>query len=215
MIEFLEKLQPIYLERHSDGLFAEPFNALSNIAFFVAAYFLYRLASRHPQDRRWECRVLPALLVLIGVGSLLFHTARGGYTFLCDVLPIGAFIILVMFSLFRWLTNSARWSIALIAVFLLIQLAIPRGALNGCLPYIVTLMVLVKITPCAFHRCGLKAIPLAWLCMALGSAIAFRAIDLVSSPVFPMGTHWLWHIGTAASAYLAARFVIQETDSRL
>lgn len=220
MIEFLERLQPKYLERHSDGLFAEPFNALSNIAFFVAAYLVYRLASRSDQGRRWECRVLPPLLAAVGVGSTLFHTARNGYTFLCDAVPIAVFILLVMFSVLRWLTKSAGWSTVLIAVFVLIQAVVPRGITNNSLPYndsfpyIVTIGALIPITGATFYRCGRKAIPLVWLCVFLGAAVVFRSVDLVSAPIFPMGTHWLWHIGTAISAYLAASFAMKTSDNR-
>lgn len=212
---FLERLQPEYLERHSDGLFAEPFNALSNIAFFVAAYLLYRVASRDPEDQRWECRVLPPLLAAIGAGSLLFHTARNGYTFLCDVVPIGAFIVLAMFSLVRGLIKNNGLRTAFLLTFALIQTMTPRAALNGSAPYIVTLAILLTLIPAAIYKCGRKAMPLILLSFSLAAAIIFRAIDLAASPVFPMGTHWLWHIFATISAYLAAKFVIQETNSRL
>lgn len=211
---FLEKLQPIYAERHSDGLLAEPFNALSNIAFLIAAYLVYRIASRNPEDRRWECRVLPPLLAAVGIGSLLFHTARNGYTFLCDVAPITLFILAVMGSLFRWLTKNFEVSGVLVGGFTFIQMVIPRDILNGSLPYIITLLVLLIITPVALYKCGNKAMPLVLLCGSFAAAIVFRAIDLSSSPIVPMGTHWLWHIFAATSAYLVAKFVIQETNSR-
>lgn len=213
MSGFLEKFQPVYLERHSDGLFAEPFNALSNIAFLIAAYLAYRLASQDPQDRRWECRVLPPLLAAIGIGSLLFHTARNGYTFLCDTIPIAVFILLVMFSLSRWLTKSVGWGLCSTVLFAMAQTLMPRGTLNGSLPYILTLIVLIVLTAEAFYR-RYEAATLVLLCLSFALAVIFRSIDLIASPIFPMGTHWLWHIFAAISAYLAARFVIQETKNR-
>ncbi len=195
-----------YWERQSDGLCAEPFNALSNIAFFIAAYLVYRLARK---EGRWEGWVMAGLLFAVGVGSSLYHTARSPYTLILDVAPIAIFILLGMFLMLRWLVNGSGRSITLIAIFLVIQALMPRGALNGSVPYIVTLGALSLITVGAFYKRSDEAFTLFVSCLVFGWAIMARSLDMTFTAAFPMGTHWLWHIFAAASAYLAVRFVIQ------
>ena len=65
-----------YCERGADAAFwAEPLNALSNIAFLVAALAAGReLAGRPTGGRRHFEALLVVLVAVIGIGSFLFHT---------------------------------------------------------------------------------------------------------------------------------------------
>jgi hypothetical protein len=60
----------LYCERTSPGLWAEPLNALSNLAYFAAAWGVWRIA-RGTGDP--GARLLVGVLVAIGTGSALFH----------------------------------------------------------------------------------------------------------------------------------------------
>ena len=63
-----------YCERLGPGFWAEPVNALTNLAFIVAAIWAWRRG-----EGELPVRVLAAILFAIGVGSGLFHTlGRGG-----------------------------------------------------------------------------------------------------------------------------------------
>lgn len=112
----------IYCERTGPGLWAEPLGALSNLAFFVAAWMLWRLCHTPsplaregrgggelsprengasgesppsltlPHRGGGEIIILILLIALVGLGSLLFHTFANTLTMLADVIPIGALV---------------------------------------------------------------------------------------------------------------------------
>ena len=63
----------LYCERSGPGLLVEPFNAITNIAFLIAAWRAWKLG-RRLNVLSPGVRLLVALLVLIGVGSALYHT---------------------------------------------------------------------------------------------------------------------------------------------
>lgn len=77
-----------YCERLGPGLWAEPLNAITNLAFLLAALIMARRARGHGLPR-----LLAAELALIGAGSSLFHPVAQGWAGLADVIPI------VLFSL--------------------------------------------------------------------------------------------------------------------
>ncbi|HEY9615965.1 MAG TPA: ceramidase domain-containing protein [Microcoleaceae cyanobacterium] len=80
----------IYCERVTPGLWAEPLNALSNVAFLMAAWAIWRLARQQPKIPTgiW---ILMTLAISIGIGSALFHTFATQWANLLDVIPIGLF----------------------------------------------------------------------------------------------------------------------------
>jgi hypothetical protein len=63
----------LYCERLHAGLWAEPVNAASNLAFFLAAAGAYMLWKREGKNDRFIL-LLIGLAVLVGIGSTLFHT---------------------------------------------------------------------------------------------------------------------------------------------
>lgn len=80
----------LYCERIAPGLWGEPFNALSNLAFFLAAHALWRRA-RGKGERDGDVTLLSLLVALIGVGSTLFHTFADTVTHRLDTTPILVF----------------------------------------------------------------------------------------------------------------------------
>ncbi|TMJ35565.1 MAG: hypothetical protein E6G89_18315, partial [Alphaproteobacteria bacterium] len=75
-----------YCERLGPGLLAEPLNALSNAAFFIAALWAASAARRRGSEPIiW---LLIALVFVIGLGSLAFHIFANSWSSLADVLPI-------------------------------------------------------------------------------------------------------------------------------
>lgn len=83
MNEFID----VYCERLGPGLLAEPLNAVSNLAFFVATFCAWRLARREHVSGVAPF-ILLVLLMLIGIGSSLFHTFATRWAGLSDTLPI-------------------------------------------------------------------------------------------------------------------------------
>ena len=84
-----------YCERAGDPAFwAEPFNAISNVAFLIAALAGAVLLVRTPNARarriEWG---LVLLVTIIGIGSFLFHTYATRWASVADTAPIGIFMI--------------------------------------------------------------------------------------------------------------------------
>ena len=76
-----------YCERALDGAYwAEPINAVTNAAFWmaaIAALILWLRAAR--SERHFVDLILIALLLAIGTGSFLFHTHATRWAVLADV----------------------------------------------------------------------------------------------------------------------------------
>ena len=81
-----------YCERVGFSFFAEPINALSNLAFIVAAWAAWRLAKRTGTLPR-GVKVLIALAGSTAIGSMLWHTLANTWSLYLDVLPIVLFIV--------------------------------------------------------------------------------------------------------------------------
>ncbi|MDB5988062.1 MAG: putative rane protein, partial [Nevskia sp.] len=106
-----------YCERLGPGLLAEPANALSNLAFFVAAYLLWRLLARAYAGRPipGALRALPILIALIGCGSSAYHTFAVVWAEILDVLFIGVFIYFYVVCFLRYFVGL-NWWLALLGV---------------------------------------------------------------------------------------------------
>ena len=118
----------IYCERVGPEFWAEPLNAVSNIAIIIAALLLIPVlrrqisgASRDPAH--W---LLIGLVFLIGVGSGLFHTLAVRWAMWADVIPITLFTITyAYFALRRFLLLGVGVSLLWTAVMLALTLGLP------------------------------------------------------------------------------------------
>lgn len=196
----------LYCERTGPGFWNEPVNALSNLAFVIAALFALRALMR-----RGRADVLEALLVLlcalIGVGSFLFHTVADHRAELADVIPIWSFVALYVLTAIYRSTGESLWRtgrIALIAggitgcVFWLTSGDVVSetnevGPLNGSLQYLpalIALTVFAVVTTIRHH-------PAASLVQAATGvfllSLMFRSVDLYACAPGGIGTHFLWH----------------------
>jgi len=94
-----------YCERTTAGLWAEPLNAVTNLAFIVAGVLLLRiLLRRGARPVPWETVVLVFLVFSIGVGSGLWHTLATPWSELADVVPITLYINLFFVGV-EWFTD--------------------------------------------------------------------------------------------------------------
>src|SRR3546814_346293 len=101
----------IYCERLGPGLWAEPLNALTNLAFIVAGIVLVAALRRaEPGVRRDPAMLgLVLLLFVIGIGSGLFHSFAVAWAALADVIPVALFILLYMYLALRRLVALPLW----------------------------------------------------------------------------------------------------------
>jgi hypothetical protein len=131
----------LYCERSAPGFWGEPLNAVSNLAFFVAAFLCVRMLKRGG-ERDLPSTWLIVLIVLIGVGSGAFHTLPSQTTVLMDVVPIGVFILsAIVVAVRRYLAAPWWLSVAIGIAFAVLSPQIgaafadllPRGS-AGYLP---------------------------------------------------------------------------------
>lgn len=200
----------IYCERLGPGLLAEPVNALTNGAFFIAAYFAFRLAKERDKHSRapW---ILLTLISLIGVASVAFHTMATRLTGLLDTASIAIFL-----SGYLWVycRQVMRASVPVCCLHIAILLAALVGGmqidsvLNGSMMYAPALVYVVALG--VYHRLN-RQTARNGLLLTSGIfiiSLSFRTMDNAVCTSFPLGTHFLWHCLNAVAMYLAMRTLI-------
>jgi hypothetical protein len=186
----------LYCERLAPGLLGEPVNTLTNLAFFAAAWLVWRRAALAGawQDRG---RLLAGLIALIGAGSFTFHTVAASWAELLDELPILLFQLVFLWFYGRGVAGWGRVAVAL-GLLVFLALAVQTGhypaLFNGSLVYLPALLVLLGIG--VFHgltrRAGAPQLLAASGVFVL--SVFFRSIDMAVCPGFALGTHFLWHL---------------------
>ena len=212
-----------YCERLSPAFWAEPINALSNAAFLIAAGFLsLRLfRARIPLRKVMDIVVLIGLLCCIAVGSFLWHTLATPSTEWADIVPILIYISLYLLS---FLVRIARLKpLVVVALFLLyhavnigLQLRYPPQTFNGSMFYLPSLatLILMGIDSKRRQHPAAKHLLLAGGMFAV--SIVFRTIDFALCPVWPIGTHFIWHILNAYVLYiLTAALLVSPPSARV
>jgi hypothetical protein len=206
-----------YCERAGDPQFwAEPFNAISNVAFLVAAIAAALLLAKTSDApvRRIEWALI-VLVFIIGIGSFLFHTYATRWASVADTAPIGIFMIGYLGYAMRRFLRAPYWavivSLALFIAALRLAEAIPcapellpitmaagRPCFNGSLGYVPALAALLLmgfILIARGHGAG-RLVLAAGLVFAL--SLTLRTIDFEFCNATAVwgrarGTHALWH----------------------
>lgn len=186
-----------YCERTDFSFWAEPVNALSNAAFLLAAFLVWRLTDAR---RDHGAMLLVWLLVSIGIGSFLFHTLAQRWTGLADVLPIMVFTLTYLYLATTRFLRPQWWAGAL-AVVAYVPFAFGIGALvraglgpmNGSAAYTPQVAALLLYAVLVWRRSSDTANGLLYGAGLLVLSLGFRTIDQGVCSDFPLGTHFLWH----------------------
>jgi hypothetical protein len=190
----------LYCERTDASFWSEPVNALTNLLFIAAG--IYGLSRVRANSTGGFAAALCWGVIVVGIGSLLFHTTAIELTKWADIIPIAVLTLaLTLFFLHR--LAGLGWSktiVFLISYFVvtgaLTYLLIPQSlwvATNGSIGYL----------PAggAFVFCGIVILISrsagGWYSLACAAifvfAVYFRTIDPTICASFPLGTHFLWH----------------------
>jgi hypothetical protein len=205
-----------YCERVAPGLWNEPFNLLSNLAFIVAAIFVWHALTQqrdHITGPIWDLGLLTGLLFAIGIGSGLWHLLANRWSLLADTIPILLFINLYLLScLFRLFSLC---TIAILSIFIFyhvvnfaIQSALPADFLNGSIFYLPTWIFLTGITIAAWKQETVAYRYYIFACMVFTISLVFRTVDQSVCTTLPVGTHFIWHLLNATTLYLLMRGLI-------
>lgn len=221
-----------YCERLDASFWAEPLNAVSNAAFFAAAFAGWRAADRTD----WPARGLSLIIVAIGIGSFLFHTYANRLTALLDVAPIVAFILCyLVLAVRRYLGYGALAALAaMLALIVTGVVATPalRPALGTTAGYAAPFLALLAFgfllltrggrrlavssnaknrafsgeAPARLHSLAIRDLRAARaliLATALfGASMVARMLDAPLCAWLPFGTHFLWHILNATTLWV-------------
>ncbi len=195
----------IYCERLDASFWAEPNNAISNLSFIVAGFFLWRLRSS-------RSKLMAILIILIGLGSFSFHTFANRLTGLIDVLAIALYLVTFAFLIPKqWSRNSILIQsgsvLLLILSIVLAQLLISylKPALPWLPPgiYLGAWLALIMYA-LATQYSNLSAARFLWMAVIVFPAsLLSRQIDMpLCDPIG--GSHWLWHLLNGLTLYLSS-----------
>lgn len=206
-----------YCERLSDAFWAEPFNAVSNGAFLLAALAAFLLLRRQARRRDWPAEALTMLVAVIGVGSFLFHTMPQRWTLLADVVPIQLFALCYFgLALNRFLGLSPLLALTGALLFLAacfglasgLALLLPAG-MRGSAGYAGFLIGLLGVALAAKARGdAVTGGRIAVTGLVFSLSLTFRSLDSVLCSAVPFGLHWGWHLLNGVLLYLLLRAAI-------
>ena len=198
----------IYCERTSAAFFAEPLNAVSNLAFIIAGWVAWQefWRSQSPHDDALLAAII-AIIPIVGIGSFAFHTLATGWAQWADVIPILIFMLLYLWLAMRRYVGWSRVlsSLALL-VFALATLAletrVPAQFLWGGAMYLPTVAVCLAIAlaPIDVDRRVRRTIAIAVSLFVFGFTL--RSLDAPMCTALPIGMHYFWHISNATVLYL-------------
>jgi hypothetical protein len=188
-----------YCERVAPGLWGEPLDSLSNLAFLVAAVLVWRLAAG---DRAG--RVLAVLIGLVFAASTAFHLLATRWSGVADSVSILVFV-LVYVVLFARVFYNWRWAWLAAPAFL--ALTVVTALLGGGLYLSALIGFGIFAALLAFSRDAY------WTHFAVAGAIfalslSLRTLDRDVCDYVPVGTHFLWHLLNGVVLYLVSRTVI-------
>ncbi len=211
-------------ERTGLGMLSEPMNVLSSFMFMIVAVSIYRYYHKHEDLERkwiWDIHALTFITFIIGVNSVLFHAFPTPLTELLDTSSIVLFIMIYFWSvLFRigrcTLFQAAVCFVAFVGFSHMLVSQFPH-AMNDSIGYLSSMIALIMIAV-YLH---LKARPSSqhFLMAALIGVVSLfcRAIDHEICPMFPIGSHFLWHMLNATLLYILLKQIIRNVnrDARL
>ncbi|QBF32917.1 ceramidase domain-containing protein [Thalassococcus sp. S3] len=185
-----------YCERLDASYWAEPINAVTNAAFLIAAFIMWRRV--RGQDMPLAM-TLVVILAAIGVGSYLFHTHATAWAATTDVVPILLYVLVYIFAINLHVWNLKLWqALGLTALFFPYAAAtVPLFALlplGGSAAYAPIPLLILIYAVLLRHRAPETAQGLAIGAGILILSLTARTLDEPLCEIIPIGTHFWWHI---------------------
>ncbi len=195
----------IYCERLDASFWSEPINAITNLSFIIAGWFIWRMRSSRSD-------LMAIMLILIGLGSFSFHTFANRLTGLLDVLAIALYLVSFAYLIPKQWSWGSRWTqiesvITLIILISLCQLAInavkpvfpwaPPGMYLGAWSALLLYAVITQYSNTIAAR-------YLWLAvLVFPFSLLSRQLDLHLRD-FGFNAHWLWHVLNGLTLYLTS-----------
>ncbi len=207
-----------YCERQGHGFWSEPVNALTNIAFLLAAAAAFALWRRR-RETDYPALALIVVTALVGVGSFIFHTVATRGAMLFDVVPIAVFIYgYFLLALRRFFGLGALASTAITLLFAAGSYLVEYTfhGLHGSVGYLPALGAMICFAALLWPRTRRRqtADGLALAALVFAASLTFRTMDGDVCAAFPLGTHFLWHILNACVLWLLLRTAMLHAEPR-
>ncbi|MEE2661903.1 MAG: ceramidase domain-containing protein [Pseudomonadota bacterium] len=202
----------LYCERTGAEYWAEPLNAMTNIAFILSGVAITVLILRgNAKGRVGVIWILNGLIYTIGVGSWLFHTHAVLWAMLIDIIPIGGFILLYTWSVFRGIVGAGL-PISFLGLGVVLTIAALIHGLSGYEggAYIAALFALISVGTYLHYWRPNSAGP-ALLCggALFAISLAIRTLDQPLCGQITIGTHFVWHILNATVLFIIVHALIK------
>jgi len=212
-----------YCERGLDtGFWAEPLNALSNVAFLLAALGGLTLWANQPTQRRGGAELVLILVIFaIGTGSFLFHTLATKWAAVADTVPIGIFMVGYLVYAVRRFLGLPWWGVGL--AMLVFVATLPPSSMvrcnggpcfNGSVAYVPALAALVIIGVLAMLRGQPAGRSLIVAGAIFAISLSLRTVDKTLCPYTILiasrgvGTHFAWHLLNGSLLFILVRAAI-------
>ncbi|MCU4675109.1 ceramidase [Catenovulum sp. 2E275] len=204
-----------YCERIDFSFWSEPVNAMTNLGFILAGLLAFYLLAQanikvkhnHPHINKTplHLNLLAGFMIIIGIGSFLFHTLANFWSMLADIIPIYIYQVIFLWSYLRYaLKFSKMTSIGVFVVFIITVIAtkvIPFN-INGSEMYLPSILILLVFSAITKIKTGRFDKPLLAASGCFCISLTMRTIDQQICPSFPLGTHFGWHLFNSAVLFL-------------
>jgi hypothetical protein len=206
----------VYCERVESGFWAEPLNAVTNLAFLVAAVAVWLLARRTVRS----IQLLAALLVFVAAAGLVFHTTAASWAAEVDTGSITVFLTYYV-VLFTHLFLVVSWRLAWLAgpAFLLFTALVSAVVgYGGAGIFISTLLTFAflgyALARSPYHELRAHARPFVLATGVFLVSLALRTMDSPLCDSLPTGTHFLWHLLNAFALFVVCRAAVTRWHQR-
>ena len=204
-----------YCERTTSEFWAEPLNALSNMAFIIAAVLLFIFLKKN-KIKHYSIWFSVALIFLIGIGSFLFHTFADELTYYFDVVPIFIFQVFILHEILKTVFQyNFKTRFALMSIFILVTLVLSSknylNLLNGSLGYMPSIAFLIFLSQQSWQKkIATQKYFLSTTIIFLIS-LCFRSFDMQLCTVNPYGLHMVWHVLNSIVLYLLVKVLAEKS----
>jgi len=184
-----------YCERVDLTYWSAPVNALTNLAFIIAALVMWPRVRGLPLGR-----ALVVILAAIGTGSYLFHTHATAWAAAADVVPIVLFILVYFFAaLYHFFNLPLAWCCVGIVLFFPYSIgltfafnALPFFEISAF--YWPVPLLIVGVAALLRHSNKATSNGLYIGTALLGASLVFRSLDELICASLPLGSHFVWHL---------------------
>ena len=206
----------IYCERTAPGLLNEPLNFFSNLAFVFAGLLILRMLRQEPlRDKKWQglCQLGAGMMIVVGIGSMLFHSFATIWAELTDVIPIAIFVFFFLILHVLAVVNRGWAGVAvamggLVFAGVVFAQVIDPAMVNGSQDYFAPLLLLMVLSVIHFRKDAASGIWMLGGCVTFIASLIMRSLDLIVCEAWPFGTHFLWHTLNGILLYVLMRGLI-------